>query len=353
MHRVDLVAGLLVEHVDQGDALRQVDQRLPIFLALPVQPFGKLADVGPARLRCSRLLMVVEEGLVIDGLEQVGQHLLCRLAAGSLLHALDEVAELEQRLELAGRDALGETLLEGGVKERDVALAGIGTEDLQGGRADAALGGRRGADEGRVVVLVGEQAQVGGEVLDLRLVEERLAAGQQVGDLLVAQLRFEEARLVVGAVEDGVVPELAAMFEAVRLQLHDHALRLGLVVLAGGDVDRIAVPEFGPQGLVEQLLVVRDDVVGRLEDTHGRPVILLEFDDLERREFGRQLLQVVDVGAAPAVDRLVVVAHRGELRTEAGQQLEQLVLAGIGVLVFVDQQVAQAVLPLVGDVGVV
>ncbi len=63
----------------------------------------------------------------------------------------------------------------------------------------------------------------------------------------------------------------------------------------------------------------------------------------------RQLLQILDVGAAPAVDRLVVVAHCRKLGTDTGQQLEQLVLAGVGILIFIDQQVAQAVLPFLGD----
>ena len=139
------------------------------------------------------------------------------------------------------------------------------------------------------------------------------------------------------------------MLEAMGLQLHDHALGLGLVVLAGGDVDRVTVAEFRPQGLVEQFLVVRDDVVGGLQDTDGRAVVLLELDHLERREFAGQFLQVVDVGATPAVDRLIVVTHGGKLGADAGQQLEQLVLAGIGILVFIDQQVTQAVLPFLGN----
>ena len=200
-----------------------------------------------------------------------------------------------------------------------------------------------------IVVLVGEQAQVGGDVLDLGLVEERLAAREQVGNLLVAQLRLEQPGLMVRAIEDGVVGELAALLEAVRLQLHHHAFGLGLVVPAGGDGDLVTVTELGPELLVEQLLVVRDDVVGGLQDAHRRPVVLLQRDDLERREFGRQPLQVVDVGAAPAVDRLIVVAHGGELGADAGQQFQELVLAGVGILVFVDQQVAQAVLPFLSD----
>jgi hypothetical protein len=109
-----------------------------------------------------------------------------------------------------------------------------------------------------IVVLVGQQAQVGDDVLDLGLVEEGLAAGQQVGNLVVAQVRCsKQARLVVAAVEDGVVLELAAVLEAVRLQLHDHAFGLGrrcrlqAVTLIGSPC-----PVLGPQLLVEQLLVV-------------------------------------------------------------------------------------------------
>jgi hypothetical protein len=120
-----------------------------------------------------------------------------------------------------------------------------------------------------------------------------------------------------------------------------------LAVLAHGHRDRVAVAEVGPQLLVEQLLVVRDHGVRRLEDAHRRAVVLFELDQLEVRVVARQAAQVLDVGAAPAVDRLVVVADRGERRARAGELLEQAVLAGVGVLVLVDEQVAQAVLPFV------
>ena len=66
---------------------------------------------------------------------------------------------------------------------------------------------------------------------------------------VVAQVGFEKSRLVVGAIEDGVVAELAAMFETMRLQLHDDALGLGFIVATGRDVDRIAMPELRPQFL--------------------------------------------------------------------------------------------------------
>ena len=155
---------------------------------------------------------------------------------------------------------------------------------------------------------------------------------------------------MVGAVKDGVIAEFAALLEAVRLQLHDHACGFAFIVAADADLDRVAVAQFRPQGFLEQLLVMCDDVVGSLQDTHCRPVVLFQFDDFQTREFIRQFFQIGDVGTAPAVNGLIVIAHRSELLAYAGELLEQLVLAGVGVLVFIDQQVAQAVLPLLGNV---
>jgi hypothetical protein len=215
-------------------------------------------------LRRTLLVVLEQPVLVSDRVEQVGHHLRRRLAVGARLQAVDEFAEFEQRRQLARLHTLREALFEGRREQRQLALAGIAAERLQRAGADATPGRADGADEGRVVVTVGEQAQVGGDVLDLGLLEEGLAARQQVGDALVAQKLFERARLEVAAVEDRIVAESAAMFEAVSLQLHDHRLGLLFVVLADADGDRVAVAEVGPQLLVEQLLVVRDQALAAL-----------------------------------------------------------------------------------------
>jgi hypothetical protein len=62
--------------------------------------------------------------------------------------------------------------------------------------------------------------------------------------------------------------------------------------------------------------------------------------------------QVVRIGAAPGVDALVVVAHAGELPGIAGERLQQAVLRVVGVLAFVDQQVADALAPAAHRVGI-
>ena len=247
--------------------------------------------------------------------------------------------------QLAFRDPLVEPGLEDRLEQADLALAGVFAERLQRLRADAAPRGGGGADERRVVVLVGQQPQVGAQVLDLGLVEERLPAGDLVGDLLLAQHLLDDARLVVAAVEDGEVGKGAALLELGGLQAHHHRLGLVLVVVAGDHLDRVAEAERGPQPLGVQLGVVVDQRVGGSQDGAAGAVVLLELDHLQLRIVVGQAPQVLQGRAAPAVDRLVVVAHRGEAVAFADQFPQQLVLGGVGVLVFVDQEVAQPLAP--------
>ncbi len=216
---------------------------------------------------------------------------------------------------------------------------------LQRAVADAALGRGDGADEGGIVVRVGDQAQVGGEVLDLGVVEERGAAADGVRHLVRAQLFLEHARQMVAAVEDGVIGEARAVLELVRQQAQHHRFRFVLFVLRREHAHRIAGAVLAPQVLLEQLGVVLDQVVGALQDALRGAVVLLQLDDAQGGVVLLQVAQVGGAGAAPGVDGLVVVAHRGERGTVARQQLHHLVLAIVGVLVFVDQQVAEAMLP--------
>jgi hypothetical protein len=125
-----------------------------------------------------------------------------------------------------------------------------------------------------------------------------------------------------------------------------------LLAVALHHLHRIALAKFAPQLLLEDLGVLRDHVVGRAQDGAGGAVVLLQRDDLQAGVILREALEVVDGGAAPAVDALVVVAHGRERRVLAHQGLEQLVLHGVGVLVLVDQQMTERVLPLLPGLAV-
>jgi len=85
--------------------------------------------------------------------------------------------------------------------------------------------------------------------------------------------------------------------------------------------------------------------VRRVEDPLRRPVVLLELDNLRIGVVALEVEDVADVGAAPAEDRLVVIANDGEVLLEPREVPQENVLGTVGVLVLVDQDVLVAVLP--------
>jgi hypothetical protein len=127
-----------------------------------------------------------------------------------------------------------------------------------------------------------------------------------------------------------------------------HALVLGIGLL-------------GEQGLAETALIVGDQVAGGTEDMFGGAVVALEPDDLGAGEVLLEAQDVFDFRAAPAIDRLVVVADAadvgvaspaGRWASAAADQAEPHVLRGVGVLVLVDQDESELALVLLEHVRI-
>ena len=93
---------------------------------------------------------------------------------------------------------------------------------------------------------------------------------------------------------------------------------------------------------------MKDDRVGGVEDVGVRAVVLLEADHVAHPELALEVAHVADLGAAEAVDALVVVAdaehRRAALAALVGEELQPAVLQAVGVLELVDQDVAEAAL---------
>src|SRR5262249_57063648 len=128
---------------------------------------------------------------------------------------------------------------------------------------------------------------------------------------------LELAHLERGAHRDGDLVERVRTARAVvALQLFDllaDRARLLLRTPARGDLHLLARLVLGAQRLAEPALVVRDQVRGGGEDVSGRAVVALEPDDPRAGEVVLEAQDVVDLGAAPAVDRLVVVADAADV----------------------------------------
>ena len=121
---------------------------------------------------------------------------------------------------------------------------------------------------------------------------------------------------------------------------------LGLLLLVVGleALDQPAAVVLRPELLVRARDVLRDDRVRGVEDQLRRAVVLLELDDRRVGPVALEVEDVADVRAAPAVDRLVVVADDREVAVLRGERLDPQVLRPVRVLVLVHVEVAPALL---------
>src|ERR1700733_3875562 len=91
-----------------------------------------------------------------------------------------------------------------------------------------------------------------------------------------------------------------------------------LAVPRSGDGNLLAQHVVGAQRLAEPAFVVGDQMRGGGEDMAGRAVIALEPDHGGAGKVVLEAQNVVDLGAAPAVDRLVVVADAADVFRRLG-----------------------------------
>src|SRR5262245_20860807 len=116
-----------------------------------------------------------------------------------------------------------------------------------------------------------------------------------------------------------------------RLDLLADGARLLLGVPAGGHLDLLARLVLGAQRLAEAALVVGDEVRGGGEDVGGGAVIALEADDPGAGKIVLEAQDVVHLGPAPAVDRLVVVSDAADV-FEHSLRLSRRICGRLGAL---------------------
>ncbi len=126
---------------------------------------------------------------------------------------------------------------------------------------------------------------------------------------------------------------------------------LGLFVLKREEADFAGDGTAGLQPFFVAARIVDDEAIGQFEDGRVGAVIHLEPDDFRA---GKNPLEFQDVShfrAAPAVNRLVVVADDAERAMPPHERFGQRELDAVGVLVLVDLHVVEAALMAGEDVG--
>ena len=107
----------------------------------------------------------------------------------------------------------------------------------------------------------------------------------------------------------------------------------------------------GLQGLRKLAQVGGDGGVGQGEDFRRAAVVGLDLEDLGAGVALREFQDVGEVGSAPRIDALGVVADGHEVAVPQGQAVEQGGLQDVGVLIFIHQNKLESPLVGLGDVG--
>ena len=237
-------------------------------------------------------------------------------------------------------------------RKRDAVGAGQAMEGLQGGLAQAALGHVDDALERQVVAGLGDDAQVRHGVADLLALVEPGAADHPVGHGEGDQALFELAGLEPGAHQHRhLVQGVALGVQGLDLFAGDAGL-----LLAVPDAEHahlLAGAEVGPERLAQPSLVVGDERRRGAQDVGRGAVVALQADHPGAGEIALEAQDVADLGAAPRIDRLVVVADAAQVPVRLRQEAQPQVLGHVGVLVFIHQDVAEPALVSGEDLGVV
>ncbi len=231
-----------------------------------------------------------------------------RLVAPAVEH-LDHAAQAAAclRLQFVGLDHRAHR-----IEQRHLALAGVVMQQLDRGVAEPALRHVDDALEGEIIGRRVDDAQVRQRVADFGALVEPGTADHAIGQAEGDEAIFELAHLERGAHQNrDLVQRLALALQL--LDLLADATSLFFRIPRAGHRDLLAVDVLGAQRLAEPAFIVRDQIRGGGEDVAGGAVVALEPDDLCAGKVVLEAQDVVDLGAAPAVDRLIVVADAADV----------------------------------------
>ena len=221
---------------------------------------------------------------------------------------------------------------------------------FHGAGADAA---RRSVDDSkqrRFVARIIEHAQDRRGCLSLRAVVERLAADEDVGHFAHGGVPFRTG----GAVRWCGIKWRSRGLDA---GLGQRCL-MSATIWAASSVSswhcRITggrpPAARGAQDFVVSVSIESDQTIGKIQNRPGRCGSYLPG---ERRWLRANRVGIAGMcstsAPAPAVNGLIVVADDAQIAVAAGQRFDDAVLAAVGVLIFVDQQMDRIALPRRGE----
>ncbi len=196
-----------------------------------------------------------------------------------------------------------------------------------------------------IVGLVEDKAKIGHHIANFLTIIEPSATDNLIGQPVANKCFLKSAALCIGAIHHGAIAGaiLAALYQTDNLIGHAERFIVGIVALYqhNGFPAPILCPE-----VFDMLLLPfsADNRPGRIENGLRAAVVLFEQEYLRLRVVVFKAENVFPIGSAPAIDRLVFVAHNKELTVFCRKLLHKNILRVVGVLIFIYEDVGVAMM---------
>ena len=205
--------------------------------------------------------------------------------------------------------------------------------------AHAALGDVDDANEAGVVVRVRHEPDISENIFDLAAIVEAQPTQNPMRHASRDEFFLEDPRLCVGTQQDGrprigLVPPPA-------IEGSSNENGLSAIVLGAVELWPYAFVEARDQALAFSRAVILDDRARRAEDGRPRAIVHLELYGPGVRKVGLKIEDVPQVRTAKVVDGLIFVTDDEDVPVRC-EEPQKPKLDPVGVLIFVDEQVAKA-----------
>ena len=263
---------------DQRDVLEEIDQRrFLVCLLILSRRVDQLLQIGAPLLSLGQIGQLGKHGVVAGLVHYLFDECGDGQRRGGLAEAVHHIDEIHHRVCRGRGDRVVPLHTAQKFHERTALGVCQRLRDLHRFVADAAPGRIDDPMEPEVVVRVIDEREVSDDVLDLHALEEAGAAEHPVRDPGLGEGLLDAAGLRIHPVQHGEILVGAPLCHLIGDRFGDEA-RLVVLVAETAHTDFLSLGAACPQGLAQSALVVRDDVVGGVQDRFGGAVILLQLD---------------------------------------------------------------------------
>ncbi len=230
-------------------------------------------------------------------------------------------------------------------KKAQVIGSSILDDALHRGPADAPSRHIQNALHRQIIPAVVNGLQIREHVLNLSSGIEIRAAHNVVGHILIDQPLFQNTCLCIGAVKNGKIligkPSVPA-HDISDILCDKGRLFHSCIELAESDLMPLSV--ITPELFALSFCVVTDYGIGSTQHILGRAIVLLQLHHKSIRINLLIVQDVIDIGAAEFVDRLVIISHHTQVPVTGSQKTDQLELCRVGILILIYHDVAETFL---------